>query len=504
MSSEAGSRTESDARVLGNWIGGEPVPPKDGRLLEDVDPATGQVAARIPQSSAQDVDAAVAAAEAAFVDPAWANAGTETRARLLDAIADRIEGRLEELALLESLDTGKPVRLARTVDIPRAVANFRFFAGAIRHERSDLHAMHGGPAGAAGALNYTLRRPLGVVGLITPWNLPLYLLTWKTAPALAAGNAVVAKPSELTPQTADALAAIVAEAAASLGLPRGLFSLVHGLGPEAGKRLVEHPRVRAVSFTGGTETGRRVAAGAAPQFKKLSLELGGKNPTLVFADCDLERTVEGVARAGFANQGQICLCGSRLLVERSIHDAFVERLVERVQAMKVGDPRAEESDLGSLVSQAHREKVEGYLDLARAEGGEVLCGGERPDLPAPFDRGAFVTPAVVTGLTPECRTAQEEIFGPVVSVHPFADEAAALAIANGVRYGLSASVWTRDLSRAHRVSAALECGLVWVNTWLLRDLRVPFGGVKESGVGREGGRYSLEFFSESKNVCVQL
>ncbi len=486
-----------EPRLLENWIAGRPAPPADGERLDDVDPATGALLARIPRSGAADVEAAVAAAEEALADPRWAGASSEQRARLLDAVADAIEAQADELALLESLDTGKPVHLAASVDIPRAVANFRFFAGAIRHDRADLHPM-------GGALNYTLRRPLGAVGLITPWNLPLYLLSWKTAPALGVGNAVVAKPSELTPLTADALARIVAEQAERLDLPRGLLSLVHGLGPEAGAPLVEHPRVKAISFTGGTDTGRRVAAGAAPLFKKLSLELGGKNPTLVFADCDLEQAVAGAARAAFTNQGQVCLCGSRLLVERPIYEQFVERLVARVRGMQVGDPRAPGSDLGALVSQAHRDKVEGYLALARREGGEVLCGGERPALPAPFDRGAFLTPAVVSGLPPGCRTAQEEIFGPVVTVHPFDDEAEALAIANGVRYGLSASVWTRDLARAHRVSAALEVGMVWVNTWLLRDLRVPFGGVKESGVGREGGRYSLEFFSDSKNVCVQL
>lgn len=478
--------------TLGQYIGGESVAPAGGEYLDDVNPATGQVIARVPRGNAEDVAQAAAAATAAMAG-GWGKTSPLERADLLDRVADLIEARLEAFARLESEDTGKPVSLARTVDIPRAIANFRFFAGAVRHDRGEFHPM-------PGALNYTLKQPVGVVGLITPWNLPLYLLTWKTAPALAMGNAIVAKPSEMTPRTAAALAEVLTEA----GLPAGAFNLLHGLGPEVGQPLIEHPDIRAISFTGGTATGARVAAAAGPRFKKLSLELGGKNATLVFADCDLETTLEGATRAAFANQGQVCLCGSRILVERSIHDVFVEGLVERTNALVVGDPSAPSTTFGSLISLAHREKVESYLALAREEGGEVRCGGERPALEAPFDRGAFVTPAVVTGLAPGCRTSQEEIFGPVVTVHPFDTEEEAVALANGVKYGLAASVWTKDLARAHRVSAELDTGMVWVNTWLLRDLRVPFGGVKESGVGREGGRYSLEFFSESRNVCIKL
>lgn len=476
-------------REVGNLIGGRFA--AADAWLDDVSPATGAVLARIPRSGPADVAAAVAAAREAA--PGWGRLGVADRAAQLDALADAVEGRLDALASLESADTGKPVSLARSLDIPRAVANLRFFAGAVRHAATECHEM-------AGALNYTARRPLGVVGLITPWNLPLYLLTWKVAPALAAGNTVVAKPSELSPLTAHALA----EASLEVGLPPGVLNVVHGLGGEAGQALVEHPDVRAISFTGGTATGARVAATAAPRFAKLSLELGGKNATVIFADADLDAAIAGAARAAFTNQGQVCLCGSRILVERAAYDRVVEGLVERARALRVGDPADPATDVGALISLDHRRKVESYLELAREEGGRVLCGGERPSLPPPLDGGAFLTPAVVADLAPTCRTATEEIFGPVVTVHPFDSDEEALQIANGTRYGLSASVWTRDLRRAHAFGAALDVGMVWINTWLLRDLRVPFGGTKDSGVGREGGRWSLDFFSEARNICIKL
>ena len=478
--------------VLHNYIGGRFAPAAGGEVIDDVAPATGDVITRIPRSGAADVDAAAQAAQAAL-SGAWGRSTVAERADLLDAIADRIAARLDDLAALESLDTGKPISLARSVDIPRAVSNFRFFAGAARHDHTGAHEM-------AGALNYTIRRPIGVVALITPWNLPLYLLSWKVAPALAMGNAVLAKPSELTPLTAGALAEIVHEA----GVPAGAFNLLHGLGPEVGEPMIAHEAVRAVSFTGGTATGARVATTAAPGFKKLSLELGGKNATVVFDDCDLEETVAGVVRAGFLNQGQVCLCGSRVFVQRGIYAHFVDELVKAVTAMRVGDPSDPATELGALVSLGHREKVEGYVRLAVEEGGTVLCGGRRPRLDPPLDRGAFLEPTVVVDLPPGCRTSTEEIFGPVVTVHPFDDEDEVVAWANGVRYGLAASVWTTDLRRAHRVAGRLDVGMVWVNTWLLRDLRVPFGGVKHSGYGREGGSHSLDFFSESRNVCIKL
>ncbi|MBR56751.1 MAG: 2-hydroxymuconic semialdehyde dehydrogenase [Myxococcales bacterium] len=478
--------------TLTNWIGGQKQAASAGKTLDNICPATNTCISTIPRSGAVDIDNAVAAARKALKGP-WRTSTAAERAGYLETIANTIEARLEEFAQAESRDTGKPVALAKSVDIPRAIANFRFFAGAIRHDETGCHSM-------PDAINYTVRKPVGIVGLITPWNLPLYLLTWKTAPALAMGNTIIAKPSELTPTTATLLAEVIHEA----GVPAGVFNLVHGLGQEAGQAIVGHPAIRGVSFTGGTTTGAHVAASAAPHFKKLSLELGGKNATLVFDDCDLDKAVSGALRAAFANQGQICLCGSRILVQEGIYDAFVERFTNQAKGLTVGDPTAASTNIGAVISQAHRDKVEQYVAVAREEGGTVVAGGKRPTLNGPFADGAFFEPTVITDVDETCRITQEEVFGPLVTIQRFSNADDAVRIANTVRYGLSASVWTGNLDTAHKVSARLDTGMVWVNTWLHRDLRVPFGGVKDSGVGREGGTWSLEFFSEAQNICVYL
>lgn len=456
-----------------------------------MEPATGSVYATVSDGGIEDVNAAVVAAATAF--PAWARTSGAERAALLNRIADVIEERTDEFAAAESRDTGKPLSLAARMDIARAIANCRFFAAAALQVSSESHAMPDG-------INYTLREPHGVVGCISPWNLPLLLFTWKVAPALAAGNCVVAKPSELTPATATMFAAACVEA----GLPDGVLNIVHGQGKRAGQAIVEHEDIRAISFTGGTATGAHLAATAAPRFKKLSLELGGKNPNVVFADCDFERTVEESLRAAFLNQGQICLCGSRIYIERPLYHRFREAFVARAQALKVGDPDSPDTDVGALVSSAHRDKVLAAVATAVSEGGEVHCGGEAVRPGGRCKDGWFVAPTVIDGLPPGCTTDQEEIFGPVVTLAPFDGEAQAVAMANSTRYGLVASVWTRDLDRAHRVARAIDAGIVWINCWMLRDLRTPFGGTKASGVGREGGWEAMRFFTEPKNVCIKV
>ena len=477
---------------LANLIDGRLQAPLDNRWLDISEPATGAVFAHCPDSSAADVDAAVQAAQNAA--PGWAATPSDERARLLNRLADLIEARLDEFAALESRDSGKPIALAKRLDIPRAISNLRFFAAAAMTWDSESHAME------TGAINYTLRRPLGVVGCISPWNLPLYLFTWKIAPALASGNAVVAKPSEITPCTAAWLGELSIEA----GFPPGVLNIVQGRGPTTGQAIVEHPAVKAISFTGSTRTGASIATTAAPQFKKVSLELGGKNPAIVFADADLtDDNLDTIVRSGFANQGEICLCGSRLLVQRSIYDNFRERYLARVKALRVGDPEDSSSDLGALVSREHFDKVMHCIAQARDEGGRILSGGHALTPGGRCAEGWFIAPTVIEGLPNDAVTNQQEIFGPVVTLIPFDDEAEVIAIANGTGYGLAASVWTTDLSRTHRMGAQLEFGIVWINCWLLRDLRTPFGGSKQSGVGREGGTEALRFFTEPRNICIR-
>lgn len=474
-----------------NYINGSFVESSGANTVEVFEPATGKPYAILPDSSGADVERAYQAAKAAF--DSWKNIKAEERFKILEKIASLIEQHHERLAQAESKDTGKPIWLTRKVDIYRAAANFRFFATAALQFSSESHYTEGE------AINYTLRRSIGVVGCISPWNLPLYLFTWKIAPALAAGNTVVAKPSEVTPMTAFLLAEICAEA----GLPKGVLNIIHGTGASAGKAIVEHPGIKAVSFTGGTSTGAEIARVAAPMFKKLSLELGGKNPNLIFADCDLPDAVDTSVRAAFTNQGQICLCGSRIFVEKSIYDDFVKRFVEKVRNIQVGNPSNEANFMGAVVSKPHLDKIASYVSLAKEEGGEIACGGNVLRLEGELAGGWYHEPTVILNLNHTCRTASEEIFGPVVTIIPFDDEEQALAFANHGRYGLAAMVWTENLKRAHRVAEKLESGIVWVNCWMLRDLRTPFGGVKDSGVGREGGNEVMRFFTEPKNVCIK-
>eukprot|EP00039_Didymoeca_costata_P007749 m.103421 g.103421 ORF g.103421 m.103421 type:complete len:478 (+) comp13810_c0_seq2:353-1786(+) len=474
-------------KVLGNWVGGKSVAPDGDSYIDDIAPALDEVIAKIPRSTHADVNKAVEAAKKAA--PEWSALSLLDRAAWLDKIADYLEKNSDHVAHLESQDTGKPMKVARAVDAARSVHNFRFFADFGRKRIQKKFEM-------ADATNTVIHKPIGVVGLITPWNLPLYLLSWKVAPALLMGNTIVAKPSELTPLTADYLA----EAITNVGLPQGVINIVHGYGHECGQALVEHPDITAISFTGGTVTGRKVAATAAPMFKKLSLELGGKNATIVMEDADLEKTVPGVARAAFLNQGQVCLCGSRILVADKIYDKFKDLLVKHVNGMTVGS--SENCDLGALISHEHRKKVEGYVALAKEEGGAVLTGGERPDLPDA--KGAFLRPTLIEGLSIDSRTATEEIFGPVATLHRFHSEQEMIDMANKPKYGLCCSIWTQNEDHcSEHVAPKIDVGICWVNCWLHRDLRTPFGGVKHSGVGREGGDYSLDFFSETLNLCVK-
>ena len=473
-----------------NYIDGKYCDPISNEWIDNYNPSNGEVYSQIANSNEEDVKAAYAAAEAAY--PSWSNTTLDERSKIMLSIADLIEKNLDRLAEAESKDNGKPLSLAKVVDIPRASSNFSFFAKAITQFASEAHESVG-----LNTMNFTLRQPIGVVGCISPWNLPLYLFTWKIAPAIAAGNTVVAKPSEVTPMTAFLLGEICTQA----GLPKGVLNIVQGLGPSAGQAIVSHPKIKAISFTGGTSTGAHLARTAAPMFKKLSLELGGKNPNLIFADCNYEKMLSVTLKSSFANQGQICLCGSRIFVEESIYERFKTDFVSRVKLLKVGHPYHEDTKVGALVSKPHMEKVQSYIQIAKEEGGKILCGGN-PVVVEGYENGYYLEPTVIEVYDDQCRVNQEEIFGPVVTIMPFKNEEHALQMANDVPYGLSATLWTANLDRTMRVSKRLEAGIVWVNTWLNRDLRTPFGGVKNSGVGREGGFEALKFFTEPKNICI--
>ena len=477
--------------TLANFINGEFTAPVNGKYIENVEPATGQVYGEVPSSNEQDVELAVKAARKAL--PMWQAMPIEQRAELLFALGAAIEANLESLASAESKDNGKPISAARTVDIPRAASNFKFFAHAASQFASQAHAV------ASQAINYTLRQPIGIVGCISPWNLPLYLFTWKIAPALAAGNCVIAKPSEVTPKTA----ALLGELCQQVGLPKGVLNILHGTGDKVGAAICDHPEIKAISFTGGTSTGAAIARQVAPQFKKLSLELGGKNPALIFADCDIEATVNQLIRASFANQGQICLCTSRIYIERSIYPAFRDAFVEQAQALTPSDPSLDSTQMGAIVSRPHMEKILSYIELAKLEGASILTGGSSLTLNGRCQDGYFISPTVIEGLDSEARCNQEEIFGPVVTLQAFDSEEEALSLANDSQYGLASTIWTQNISRAHRLAEEINTGIVWVNTWLERDLRTPFGGMKSSGVGREGGEEAMRFFTEAKNVCIK-
>lgn len=474
-----------------NYINGAFLPPNSNNYFNNYNPSTGEVYSMIPDSTEEDVQLAVDSSKKAF--PVWSELSAEKRSEYLLKIAEIINKYSEKLAVAETVDNGKPLWLSKSVDIPRAVKNFEFFASAIKHFSSEAHSTD------KNTLNYTLRQPVGIIGAISPWNLPLYLFTWKIAPALAAGNCVIGKPSEITPMTSYMLSEICIEA----GLPGGVLNIVHGYGYTAGKAVVSHPEIKAITFTGGTSTGREISKIASPMFKKLSLELGGKNPVIIFSDCRYDEMLETTVNSSFRNQGEICLCGSRIFIEKNLYKKFRDDFVKRVSQLTVGDPLLDSSNLGAIVSKQHFEKILYYIELAKTEGGKILCGGNPVKINGRCDGGWFIEPAVIEGLSSDCRTNQEEIFGPVVTIIPFENEEEVLQMANSTEYGLASVIWTENLSRAHNLSAKIKSGIVWINCWMVRDLRTPFGGVKNSGIGREGGLEALRFFTEPKNVCIK-
>ncbi|MEO5675254.1 MAG: aldehyde dehydrogenase [Chitinophagales bacterium] len=491
---------------LQNFIGGKLIAPANGKFILNYDPSSGKVVSEIPDSGEEDVEHAVHFAQKAF--SSWSATAAEERCRVMMRIAALLDEKRDHFARLESADSGKPVSLSRSLDIPRASSNFRFFATAAVQFASEAHVME------SGTVNYTLRQPIGIAGCISPWNLPLYLFTWKIAPALAAGNCVIAKPSEVTPMTAFELSKICIEA----GLPDGVLNILHGTGPKCGAAIVKHPAIRAISFTGSTRAGKEIAAIAAPMFKKLSLELGGKNPNIIFADCltiqdsagkpvkdeFFEKMIQTTLKSSFENQGEICLCGSRIMVEKSIYEEFKEVFIAETSKLKMGDPLDNDTRVGAIVSRQHFDKINYHINLAKEEGGKILLGGNTVKMPGRCENGWFIDPTIIEGLAWNCRTNMEEIFGPVVTLMPFETEEEAIQIANSTEYGLSATIWTQNLSRAHRVASRVQSGIIWINCWLLRDLRTPFGGMKNSGVGREGGFEAMKFFTEAKNICIKL
>ncbi len=469
-----------------NWINGVYCEPAAGKYLDNVYPGDGSVISKVANSNLEDLEDAILAGEKAF--PNWKRKSLEERSAIMHKLADLIEENLEELAMMETKDTGKPITLSKTVDIPRAAANFRFFASAIISQKSETFVTD------TRAINYTVRHPLGLVGCISPWNLPLYLFTWKIAPALAMGNCVIAKPSELTPTTAAFLGGLSKEA----GMPDGVLNILQGEGASIGNALVSDRRIKAISFTGGTETGKKINLVASQQFKKVSLEMGGKNPVIVFDDCDFEDTVTNVVNSSFRNQGEICLCCPRILIQEGIYEEFKNALIEHTEKLKIGDPMDSTTEYGALISEGHKQKVLSFIGGAVKDGGNILYGGSSID-----QEGYFVEPTIMEGLGPDCTINQQEVFGPVVTLIPFKDEEEAIQIANSTSYGLACSIWTRDVKRANRVGLAVKSGIIWVNCWMLRDLRTPFGGMKSSGMGREGGEYALNFFTELQNICIK-
>ena len=477
---------------LKNYINGKFVNAISNKTLNNFNPSTGEQIQKFPDSDVDDVNIAVKKAKEAF--QIWKTKSIKYRSEFLINLGSEIKNNAEKIAIAESIDTGKPEWLSKDLDIPRAAENMFFFGNSIRHFFSEFHNMDNS------AFNYTLRQPIGVVGCISPWNLPLYLLTWKIAPAIATGNTVVAKPSELTPYTAF----IFSKLCEKINFPKGVINIVHGLGKTAGDAIVKHKDVPVITFTGGTETGKKITRNSASQLKKISLELGGKNPNIIFDDADLDIAIDTSVRASFLNQGQICLCGSRIYIQNNIYNKFKKQFLEKVNKMKVGDPTLNENDLGSVISKEHLNKILNYINIAKDEGGKILIGGKQVKIKGKYEKGFFIEPTVIEGLPVSSKVNQNEVFGPVVTLTPFSDEDDLLKLTNSTQYGLSASIFTQNLNRAHRLASLIDAGTVWINTWLLRDLRVPFGGMKKSGIGREGGHSSLHFFTEPKNICIKL